>query len=44
MDDEWRVSERDQPWVTKDAVCVASFFMIQLNPMMWKSNGPAISL
>jgi hypothetical protein len=44
MYDEWIVSERDQPWDTTDAVCVASLFMLQLNPMMWKSNGQAISL
>jgi hypothetical protein len=43
MDDERRVSERDYPWVTNDAVCVVSLFMLQLNPMMCKSNGPAIS-
>ena len=44
MDDEWRVSECDQLWVTEDAVCVASLFILQLNPMVWKSNGPTISL
>ena len=43
MDDERRVSERDYPWVTNDAVCVVSLFMLKLNPMMCKSNGPAIS-